>query len=585
MAAFFYGITLSRLRDNLLIQVNFAPMHAFSYYKESAITPAKARFLLALCLTWLLTGLIGHDPWKPDEAYSFGIVYHILQSGDWLVPTMAGEIWLDKPPFFYMTAAAFAKLFSPVLPLHDGARLATGFYVGLTLLFTGFTGKQMFGKDMGWAAIIIFIGCLGMLINAHLLSTDLGFLAGTAMMLGGYAIHTRRPLLAAALLGTGLGLGFMTKGFIAPTIFISTSLTLLLFRPWRTKNYLMVLLRAILFALPWLLIWPWLLYQRSQDLFHVWLWQNNVENWLDFIHDANSSSLVFYLKLLPWFAWPALPIASWLVWNQRRKLLEQREGQLLVISFLTQLVALSIVPYSEEVFAMPMLLPLVLLATMALPSLRRGAANALDRFGIMTFGFLAFLMWWGWEGLIAGNNTIAARALRDYQAEYLPVFHPASFLVAALATLLWLVFVWRVGRSMRRAVTNWATGVTLIWVLTMSLWLPWLDVNKSYRSMVVSLSAALPEQHGCIASRYLGDAQKAMLDYVGNVRTIPGGELRCDLLLTQGNLSRSDQHKGNWKIVWVGGRRGQKIDRYYLYQRNTTNLTDPAKSAPQANAG
>src|SRR5512139_1338394 len=133
-------------------------MHAYSYFKETAITPAKAWLLALLCFTWLATGLLGHDPWKPDEAYTFGLVYHILQSGDWLVPTLAGEPYLDKPPLFYITAAALAKLFSPLLPVHDGARLASGFYVGLALLFTGLSGRELFGRDRGWAAAIILIG-------------------------------------------------------------------------------------------------------------------------------------------------------------------------------------------------------------------------------------------------------------------------------------------------------------------------------------------------------------------------------------------------------------------------------------------
>lgn len=543
-------------------------MRAYSLYKESEITPAKARFLFILCLIWLVTGLIGHDPWKPDEASSFGITYHILQSGEWLVPSLAGEPWLDKPPFFYMVSAVFAKAFAFILPLHDGARLASGFFVLLTLIFTGLAGRNMFGKDMGWAAVIILIGSLGLLINAHLMSTDLGLLAGCAIMLYGYTLHVRHPYVAGLLIGSGFGLGFMTKGFIAPTIFVATSLLLLAFEAWRSRAYLFTLLIALLYALPWLLIWPILLYLHSPELFNEWLWQNNVGNWINFIHNFNTSSFVFYFKMLPWFAWPALPIAVWHVWDKRKKILQQREGQLLLTSFAVMLTALSLVPYSEEVFALPMLLPIALLATMALPNLRRGAANALDRFGIMTFGFIALLMWWSWEGLIAGNNTIASRTLRNYQSEYLPVFDVWVFLLAAFATLLWLVFVWRVGRSMRRAVTNWATGVTLIWVLAMTLWLPWLDYNKSYRTMVVSLAEALPQERGCIASRYLGDAQKAMLHYVGNIITKPGGELKCDLLLTQGNLSKSDQQAGNWNIIWTGGRRGQKGDRYYLYQKN-----------------
>lgn len=544
-------------------------MHAYSYFKETPITPAKAWLLALLCISWLATGLIGHDPWKPDEAYSFGIVYHILQSGDWLVPTLAGEPFMDKPPLFYMTAAAFAQLFSPLLPLHDGARLASGFYTGLTLLFVGLSGRELFGKDRGWAAAIILIGCLGMLVNAHLLSTDLGLLAGCAMMLYGFALSPRGPLLAGLLLGTGLGIGFMSKGFIAPILFVSTSALLLAFSTWRTRSYFTSLAIATLSALPWLGIWPALLYQRSPELFMEWAWQQNIGQWLSYAKGGNYSAAFFYLEILPWFAWPALPLAAWGVWDARKKILQQREGQLLLVSLLVMLVTLSFVPNIQEVFALPMLLPIVLLATMALPAVRRGAANALDRFGIITFGFIAILLWWGWAGLmIEGNNSRISRWLREYQSEFVPVFDAVSFSIALAVTVLWVLLVWRVGRSIRRSVTNWAAGVTLLWILSMTLWLPWLDFNKSYRTMVTSLAAALPEEHGCIASRYLGDGQKAMLHYFGNILTRPGAELKCDLLLTQGNLSRSDQQQGAWKTLWTGGRRGQKGDRYYLYQRD-----------------
>lgn len=542
-------------------------MYAYSYFKETAITPAKALLLALLCFIWLATGLIGHDPWKPDEAYSFGITYHILQSGDWLVPTLAGETFLDKPPLFYITSALFAKLFSPLLSLHDAARLATGLFVGISLIFTGFAGRELFGKDRGWTSAIILIGCLGMLVNAHLMSTDLGLLAGCAIMLYGYALTPRRPVVAGLLLGTGVGLGFMTKGFIAPIFFISISSLLLLFRAWRTREFFTTLFIATLAALPWLTIWPALLYQRSPDLFMEWAWRQNIGNWLNYAKNGNQSEALHYVKLLPWFAWPALPIAAWGAWEARKKIMRQREGQLLLISLLVMLICLSFVPDIQDIFALPMLLPIALLTTMVLPTLRRGASNALDRFGIITFGFIAILLWWSWSGLITGQSTKVSRWLKEYQTEFIPAFDPTSFLIALFVTVTWFLLVWRVGRSMRRSVINWAAGITLLWVLIMTLWLPWLDFNKSYRTMVVSLTSALPEKHGCIASRYLGDAQKAMLHYFGNILTKPGAELSCDLLLTQGNLSKSDQLDGGWKTVWSGGRRGQKTDRYYLYQR------------------
>ena len=68
------------------------------------------RIFIALVLAYLLPGLIGHDPWKQDETYIFGIIQHLLETGDWVVPTLAGEPFMEKPPLFYWLAAGLAHL-------------------------------------------------------------------------------------------------------------------------------------------------------------------------------------------------------------------------------------------------------------------------------------------------------------------------------------------------------------------------------------------------------------------------------------------------------------------------------------------
>ena len=71
----------------------------YAYYtqmKEPEITRMKAWLLFLLCGVWVFTGLIGHDPWKPDEAYSFGLIYSMLQGEHWLVPTLAGDPFMEK---------------------------------------------------------------------------------------------------------------------------------------------------------------------------------------------------------------------------------------------------------------------------------------------------------------------------------------------------------------------------------------------------------------------------------------------------------------------------------------------------------
>ena len=541
------------------------------------ITPIKAALLGLLCLVWLGTGLVGHDPWKPDEAYSFGLIYSMLQSGAWpplqsgawLVPTLAGEPFMNNPPLFYWTAALFAKLFSPLLPLHDGARLASGFYTALTLLFTGLAGRKLYGENRGWAAAIILIGCLGMLVRAHEMTADLALLAGCAMMLYGFTLSQERVMRAGVLIGTGVGVGFMAKGFIAPLFFVLIAALLpALFAKWRTRNYFHSLASAVLFALPWLTIWPLLLYQHSPRLFAAWAWTHNLGNWLDYVKAGPGMDAFYYLESLPWLAWPALPLAFWVVWKSRKRLAQRDDLQLPLVGFAVMLVTLSLATNIKELYALPMLLPLALLATASLSMLRRGAANALDWFGIMTFALLAILMWWGWAGLLLDNRAKITQWLKDFQPGYDPELQTAPFVIAIIATVLWVVLVWRVGRSMRRSVTNWAAGVTLIWILAMTLWLPWLDSGKSYRSMVVALKQALPKQYDCVASEHLGDGQRAMLHYFGNIITRRDAKQRCDLRLIQGDkLSRPLLDETRWKKIWEGSRKGDKNEHYRLYRR------------------
>jgi len=533
------------------------------------ITPFKAVFLGLLCLIWLGTGLVGHDPWKPDDAYGFGLIYSMLQGGHWLVPTLAGEPYMDKPPLFYWTAAMFAKMFSSWMPLHDGARLASGFFTALTLLFLGLASRRLYGESRGWAAAIILIGCLGMLVRAHEMITDLALLTGCAMMLYGFSLSQERSVKAGVLIGTGVGVGFMSKGFISPVLFVLiASLLPAIFSKWRVRHYYSSIGIAVIFALPWLIIWPLLLYQHSPHLYSSWAWSHNIGNWLNYAKKGPTSDSFYYLQNLPWLAWPAWPLAVWVVWRSRKRLGQRDDLQLPLVSFLVMLVTLSLVPNIKEVFALPMLLPLSLLAAASLSMLKRGAANALDWFGIMTFALLAIMMWWGWAGLLLDNHAKITQWLKEYQPGYDPVLQTTPFVIAIIATVLWIVLVWRVGRSMRRSVTNWASGVTLVWVLAMTLWLPWLDTGKSYRSMISSLKHALPKHYQCVAGERLGEDQRAMLHYFGNIITERDPQHRCDLRLIQGRkLSRPLLDNKRWKKIWEGNRKGDLNERYRLYKK------------------
>ncbi|MGH8743025.1 MAG: ArnT family glycosyltransferase [Burkholderiales bacterium] len=522
------------------------------------------------CLAWILPGLIGHEPWKPDEAHTFGLVFNILNHGDWVVPTLAGEPYLDKPPFFYLSAAFFGWLFSPLLPLHDAVRLTSGFYMTVTFVCIGLAGRALYGRGQGTMSVLLLLGCLGLLVRAHQLISDIGLLAGFALILYGLALNRERPLLAGLLAGTGMGLGFMCRGTLAPMVMAITCLLLpLLFREWRDRRYALTLLIAIVASAPWLIIWPLALYQRSPELFDRWLWFQDLGRLIGFAPANEEASAWYFLKNLPWFAWPALPLALWTLWHGRRKILTHAEIQLPLVLLVALYAVLSLDTDTHDLDALPLLLPIALLATPALRTVTRGAANALDWFGIMTFGLLALGLWLGWLALMTGSPAGLATALNEYLPGYNLPFNLFNFLIAVAFTLGWFALISRIGRSNRRSVINWAGGITMVWMLAMTLWLPWLDVSKNYRWMMASLQQSLPANFDCISSRGLGETQRSMLEYyTGNLtqRMELSGNADCDLLLIQSRPQETASVSPDWEKIWEGSRPGDHNEIYRLYR-------------------
>src|SRR5258705_4078624 len=343
-------------------------------------SPASARLAL-YCLigAWLLFGLFGRDPWKPDEAYTFGVVNHMVQTGDWIVPYLAGEPFMEKPPLFFLTSAIFVRLFGGALSPHDAARLATALYVGLTLLFAGLAAATLYRRARALPCVIILIGCIGYLYPAHLLFTDHAMLAGIAMALYGLANISGHPSRGALALGTGAGIAFMSKGLLGPGALALTALLLALLPAWRTRRYALALLVAALAFAPWALIWPWLLYRESPALFNEWLVVNNIGRFIRARRIGPERDHLMYLKVLPWFALPALPLAAWHAWTAHkagRRPWQRPEIQLPLVTACTLIGVLSIACTARYVYALPALIPFALLAAARPPVFPKSAATS-----------------------------------------------------------------------------------------------------------------------------------------------------------------------------------------------------------------
>ena len=143
--------------------------------------------------------------------------------------------------------------------------------------------------------------------------------------------------------------------------------------------------------------------------------------------------------------------------------------------------------------------------------------------------------------------------------------------MALVLTLGWLWLVFTSPRSPQRGTVHWAAGLTLFWGLLMALWLPMIELDRSYRKVAVAIKAALPQGEHCIVGRGLGSTQRASFHYFAGIQTLrethPSAG-NCKLYLSQGNTQKESAPPGTgWRKIWEGGRPSDRFERFRLYVR------------------
>jgi 4-amino-4-deoxy-L-arabinose transferase-like glycosyltransferase len=524
---------------------------------------------------YVLPGLVGHEPWKQDETYIAEIVRNMLATGDLVVPRMAGEAFMEKPPLFYWVAGALATLAAPVLPLHDGARLATGAFLLLACAAMAQCGRRWVDGQFGRTTVFMLLSCLGLAALAHLMLTDIALLAGFAIGMAGLPHWRTRPVASGLQVGTGLGIGFLAKGLLAPGVFgLSALLLPLCFARWRARAYARTVLVALLAALPWLTLWPAVLWLRSPALFDDWFWMNNIGRFVGFAvptlgaaHDAG-----FWAKNLWWITFPAAPLALAALWRGRALLRSDERMQAAAVFAAVIFGVLVASASARDGYALPLLLPLSLLGAHGALTLAPRVEHAWCLGARILFGGSALALWLAWAYIVFAHDPLQLHALYDLlppQPDRHIVAPRLGCALAATAGAAWLMFL--VPRR-QAAVQTWLTGIALCWLLVTTLFMPWIDEVKSYRQVFRSLQAALGPGAGCVASYGVAESERAMLRYYEGIvterlETRPSSA--CTLILLEDPSGRlphcSDE--ASWQPVWDGARPADRDEHLWLFRR------------------
>ncbi len=273
----------------------------------------------ALLLLLVLPGLLLYPClsfylFEPDEGRYAEIPREMLRHGEWIVPSLQGEPYLDKPPLLYWLVMLSYSIFG----VHDwAARLVPALAVHAAVLITYLIGRRGFGERTAFRGALVLTLTPGLLGVGRLLTMDglltlwvtLGLLAAFEATRA-FSLRQGWWLLAAAACGCGL----LTKG---PIVLVLVCVPLWLHRrladegaPLSWRNRLMFASVALGMALPWY----GALCMVKPEFARYFLWEHNVVRFLQpFDH---LEPVWYYLPLLALGLMPAtlllVPLARYL---------------------------------------------------------------------------------------------------------------------------------------------------------------------------------------------------------------------------------------------------------------------------------
>src|SRR5262249_4826562 len=152
--------------------------------------------------------------------------------GEWVVPYLQGEPYLDKPPLLYWLTILSYRIFG----VHDWAvRIVPALAVHLTILTVYLVGRRSLGERAAfWGALLLGLAPGFVSMGRLLLLDGLLTLWVTVSVFAAYEAfrgeHLRWPWWLLSALATGLGI--LTKGPIALVLLVPP----LLFHRWLTST-------------------------------------------------------------------------------------------------------------------------------------------------------------------------------------------------------------------------------------------------------------------------------------------------------------------------------------------------------------
>jgi hypothetical protein len=542
--------------------------------------------LLLLCAAYVLAGFVGRDPLKNNDVAAFGTMLELAAGAtSWWNPTLMGQSdpgvllphwlgawaialappWVDpafaaRIPFMALLAAALASTWYGVYYLARAPRAQP-----VAFAFGGEARPADYARALADGGLLALIACLGLAQLSHETTPALAQLGCAALAFFGLAALPYRTGQALAALAAGLfGMALSGAPSVAVLLGLGGAATCLI---ERGEDDGMAVRRR-------LALWVLLLTLATAALCEALdLWR-----WRVALPAAQWSTWRSLGRLLLWFTWPVWPLALWTLWRWRGQLLGGRPERHFAIPlwFLVVLLGGTLVAPPSDRALLLGLPAMAALAAFALPTFGRSMGALIDWFTLLFFSSCAITIWVIWISLQTGVPAKPAANVVKLAPGFVPVFSPTAFVLALVATGVWIWLVrWRVGRhpaAIWKSLVLPAGGTALCWFLLMTLGLPTLNYARSYAPLVRLVQAQMQGPQGCVEIHGFTRGQIAAFRFHGGMDLRPATDQpsACPWLLVHSDATstlRATVGTQPWTLVGSIRRPADKDEDMLLFRR------------------
>jgi hypothetical protein len=424
--------------------------------------------LWLFCAAYILPGLFGREPWKGNEFTAFGHMLALAQGqSDWLNPSVWGQApaldallpywlgaWAIQLAPNWINAGLAARLpFALLLGLTMATTWHAAYYLALSrqaqpvpFAFGGEAKPKDYARTIADGALLALIACLGLTLLSHEASPILTQLAWVSLSFYGVSALPYHPRYSLTALFVGL-MGLCLSGAPSFAVLMAVGSGVLCLpdrHDTTTRTRMQHALALSLFGVAAAAL------AHALDLWHWRLvpWQVIQDDWRD------------QLRLVAWFTWPAWPLVMWTLWRWRRQWTSQNWSRHLVLPmwFMALTVGTAMLTNSSQQTLLLALPAMATLAAFALPTMRRSVTALIDWFALLFFSVCAFVIWVVWIAMQTGWPSQPAANVERLLPGFVPSFGWFAFLVAGLATTVWVwLVVWRTAKHRHALWKRWCS--------------------------------------------------------------------------------------------------------------------------------